>query len=148
VFAGGGILQFSIMNAGGSVGTGYSTINAPSSNLNITAAPGSSATEFTIQLVSVSPSTMQMGIATFNTTLPYSWTLLSAGSITGFTGSDQFTIDDTSLFQNSVGGGTFSVTDAGDNLMLDFTPVPEPSTWALMATGLCGLGVAMRRRRG
>jgi hypothetical protein len=27
-------------------------------------------------------------------------------------------------------------------------PVPEPSTWAMMITGLGGLGAAMRRRRG
>ena len=147
VFAGGGILQFSIMNAAGSVGTGYSTINAPGSNLNITATPGSPTTEFTIQLVSVSPSTMQQGVATFNTTLPYSWTLLSAGTITGFTGSDQFNIDDTTFFQNSVGGGTFSVSDVGNNLVLSFTPVPEPATWALMATGLCALCAAAWRRR-
>jgi hypothetical protein len=90
---------------------------------------------------------MQQGVATFNTTLPYSWTLLSAGTITGFTGSDQFNIDDTTFFQNSVGGGTFSVSDVGNNLVLSFTPVPEPATWALMATGLCALCAAAWRRR-
>jgi hypothetical protein len=31
--------------------------------------------------------------------------------------------------------------------MLNFTPVPEPSTWALMATGLGALVAAVRRRR-
>jgi hypothetical protein len=41
------------------------------------------------------------------------------------------------------------VTDpgSGPNLMLNFTPVPEPSTWALMATGLGALVAAVRRRR-
>jgi hypothetical protein len=39
------------------------------------------------------------------------------------------------------------VSESGNDLMLNFTPVPEPSTWALMAGGICVLGVGMLRRR-
>ena len=78
--------------------------------------------------------------------LSYSWTLLSAQSISGFSTSD-FTIDDTTFFQNALGGGTFSISDVSNDLVLSFTPVPEPSTWLLMATGLCTLAAAVRRRR-
>lgn len=35
-----------------------------------------------------------------------------------------------------------------DNLTLDVTPVPEPSSFALLASGLVGIGVASARRRG
>jgi hypothetical protein len=73
---------------------------------------------------------------------------MTASSITftsGFNASD-FNID-TSNFLNST-ASHFYVTDTGTSLMLNFTPVPEPSTWALMIGGICVLaGAAVRRRR-
>ncbi len=144
--AGGGTMQFSIMNATGVAGTDYSAINS-AGPVNITATSGS---QFTIQLVAVNPATgqFQLNSANFNNGTAYSWTLLTAGTpITGFTGSNQFDVDDTTDFQNPFQGGTFSVGVIGNELTLTFSPVPEPSTWVLMATGLCALGAAARRRR-
>jgi hypothetical protein len=124
-------------------GVDFSAVNAPNSSLNITA---TAITPFNIQLVSVNPGTGQVGLANFNSAQAYSWTLISAASIAGF-GPGVFTVDSTTDFQNPVGGGTFSVSQLGNSLMLNFAPVPEPSTWALMAAGLCTLCVVLRRRR-
>jgi hypothetical protein len=59
----------------------------------------------------------------------------------------------TSAFSNALNSGTFSlsVTEfAGGSagLFLNFTPVPEPSTWALLIAGLGAIGfVSLRRHR-
>lgn len=138
-----GVMQFSIMNAAGMAGIDYSTIAAPNSPVIVTAL---SAAPFKIQLVSVSPLTGQIGIANFNDALPYTWTLITGYSINNFSASS-FTVDATTDFLNALGGGTFSVIQASDQINLRFTPVPEPATWALLATGLLTAGMAVRRRR-
>ena len=103
---------------------------------------------FTIELISVNASGNTGYNTNFNPYQGYSWTLLtSASPITGFNASD-FTVN-TSLFNSgAVLGSQFSVTEGATDLslVLNFTPVPEPSTWALMAGGVCMLSVAVLRR--
>jgi autotransporter-associated beta strand protein len=140
-FGAGGIYVFDVQNAGGVAGTDYDTVNA-SGGLAITATPGS---PFQVSLRSVD-GTGALGLANFNATLPYSWTLVSASSISGFSAAN-FSIY-LGNFQNSLGmGGTFVVGQSGNNLTLNFTPVPEPSTWILMAAGLATVGFRFRRTR-
>jgi autotransporter-associated beta strand protein len=81
----------------------------------------------------------------FNSGNPYTWTLATAaGGITGFDPA-RFTLD-TSSFANPLAGGSFSLSQSGNSLLLSFTPVPEPSTYALLALGLGLAGLVARRR--
>jgi MYXO-CTERM domain-containing protein len=142
-FANGGTLQFNLYDATGTAGVGYSLITVPS-GLSFTASPGT----LTFNLNSVTSSGSPANAINFNSSSSYSWMFAASSStISGFNPSD-FNIV-TSGFSNATGGGTFSLGEVGDNLYLNFTPVPEPSTWSLMGVGLVALLVpfAMRRRR-
>ncbi|HEY5227072.1 MAG TPA: PEP-CTERM sorting domain-containing protein, partial [Opitutaceae bacterium] len=140
-----GIVQFSMDNSSGIAGTDYSAINtAGTLELNTTG----SLNPVTIQLISVADSgNRQAGVATFNNTLAASWVLISSAGITGTFEPNAYIVDSTTLGQGSFSGGIFNVTESGNDLMLNFTPVPEPSTWAMMGSGILALGAAVRRRR-
>ena len=146
-FGSNGELFFGITDANGAAGVGYSTVSV-SGGLNITA---TSIAPFDIYIYSFAPGTNATNTtmaSNFNSSNPYSWTLVAAaGGITGFNASD-FNVN-TSGFENPLGIGSFYVSQSGNDLMLNFTPVPEPSTWALMGSGFGALGAAMllRRRR-
>jgi hypothetical protein len=138
----GGAYTFDIMNSISPVaGTDNDTITV-AGTLTVGATPVS---PFTISLESINPGTGLPGPANFSSAGTYQWTLLSASSISGFNASD-FMIN-TSSFANGLGNGTFYVSASSTDIFLDFTPVPEPSSWALIGAGVAAIGIVSLRRR-
>ncbi len=149
-FAPGGIMAFIVTDANGGPGAGYSTVNVVGS-LTFTASVGN---PFELYLFTAAPGTntpYATAAANFDPTQAYHWTLLTAtGGITNFNANDfqiNLSTSDGTSFLNSTGVGQFYVTSTGNTLELNFSPVPEPSTVMLMASGLCAVGAAFRRRR-
>jgi fibronectin-binding autotransporter adhesin len=137
--ANGGTLSFKLYDATGAAGTGYGLITA-AGGLNLTASAGM----ITFDLLSVNASGNPAAAINFNPAMSYTWRFAASGSaITGFSAS-QFNLVTTG-FSNGTAGGSFSFTEVGNNLYLDFTPVPEPATWTLLLTG-AGLVAALGGR--
>jgi autotransporter-associated beta strand protein len=141
-FGTGGGYYFQVQDATGTAGTGWDTINVTGS-LAFTATPTA---PFTIYLSSLMSGGANGNAANFVASNSYSWQIVSTTSgISGFNSSA--VLVNTSGFTNPLGIGSFNVTAVGNNLFLNFTPVPEPSTWALLVGGLGVLGVGAWRRR-
>lgn len=143
-FASGGDYEWGVVDANPSTGT-FSSVGV-TGGLAISATSGS---PFTLKLTSYDAQ-MNTGMAlNFNSGQSYQWSLVSATSgITGFV-ANAFTIDG-SGFQNPLNGGAFSLTANTNNLFLNFTPVPEPPEYALLATGAAvsgGLWLTGQSRR-
>jgi hypothetical protein len=99
------------------------------------------------------------GTWTLNNTVTAAGTLMdftaiqtgSTVDIYGVTATDLFSLTDTAGYNANI-SGTFgsSLLSAGTNYAfrgIDVAPIPEPSTWALLAGGLAVLILLRRRRR-
>jgi len=89
----------------------------------------------------------------FNPNTPYTWSIFydQGGNQLNITGFDPayFKINATAFAQlNNTNGGTFDIALLNNNALgITFTPVPEPSTYALTLLGLGMLALAEIRRR-
>ena len=95
-------------------GAGNSTLNV-GKNIGVLATRSS---PFTIKLVSLTGTGEEGSVSNFDRTRSYSWTL-ATGRVTNFDSSDL--VVDTSAFANRT-GGTFSVSNTGSALVLDYKP--------------------------
>lgn len=140
---GAGALDFRVQTAGGAAGTGYDVINVTNGALNITATPSS---PFKIYVTGLDATGAVGSVADFSASNAYLWSLFtSPGGVTNFSAGN-FVLD-TSQFSNNLGIGSFSIVQTGNEIDLEFSPVPEPSTYALFASGLGLIGLVWRRRR-
>jgi len=140
----GATIDFNLYNATGAAGTGFNLITANAGFDLTTATPGS----ITFNLSSINASGGSANAINFNAGNSYSWMFATTPTIiAGFNANDFNLV--TSGFTNGTGGGAFSFSESGgDQMFLNFTPVPEPSTWALMAAGVLALvPLAVLRRR-
>jgi len=144
-------LLFFLHNATGVAGTDWGLLSV-SGALTITATSG---TPFTVALDTTDATDHAGAALNFNPATPYSWMFVhTTGGVTGFSPTNfsfvTTAMGGTSGFINVLNGGTFSVSQTGNDLFLNFTPsaVPEPATWALLLSGAALLaGRALRRRR-
>ncbi len=145
----GGTYEFHVQDPDGSNGDGRDHINVTSNDTLVI--NSTSADPFTIKVLSLNSSGeagMLSGIDTDNGI--YSWTLFSFDSLSipgtsNIFNANLFSLDLTG-FTSDI-SGDFSLFKDSNNLVLGFTPVPEPSTYAMMALGLGMIGFMAWRRR-
>ena len=140
---GGGSFQWQINDAAGTAGgsLGWDLLGV-SGALAITATSNS---KFTITLQTLDAFDASGAAANFLTGANYTFAFVNAGSISGFDAT-KFAFDTSGI----VGlNGTWAVAQAGNSLNLVYTgglPVPEPSTYAIVAGGTALLFTIWRRR--
>ncbi len=83
--------------------------------------------------------------ANFDETLSQSWIIAAATTSWTFD-PNQFAINTSAFTNSSLPGSTWSLSQVGNGLQLNYSAVPEPTTYGLLAVGLLA-GLILRIRR-
>ena len=122
--------NFDLTDATGSAGTGYDSITMSALDLS-----GLTSSGFTINIFGRDGSGNLAAVTNWDNSVSQSWTLVTTTSgISGFDAAE-FTTNATAgnfTTNNPLNGGTFSVSQIGNNLLLNFAPgsyTPQNLTW-------------------
>ena len=140
-WAGGGTYRFELS----STATGGSGVNPGQDLVNIAGSLSltvSASNRFTLQLRTLTATGADGALGGFDPASNYTWRIATtSGGITGFDPAE-FAVD-RSGFVNAI-TGTFSVSQFGNDLYLNYAAVPEPSTWFLIVVGMIAMALAGR----
>jgi hypothetical protein len=138
-WAGGGRFALEIQDATGVAGSSWDLVNITGA-LSISATSGE---PFVLTLATLAPGGGAGLLDHFDSSGNYSWKFAIASvPIAGFSAA-KFIVD-TINFTNSLDGGTFYVSQLGNDLNLNFLAAPEPSSALLLTFG--GALILLRRR--
>ncbi len=121
---------------GSAAGMDFDQLNL-SGNLALTGGFGS----YILNLVSLTGSNLPGDVGGF-TDISQSWTILTSSGLSGFDAAN-WTINTSGFATGSAYGGNFTLDQIGNDLVLSYTVIPEPSVTLL---GGVGLLLPLRRR--
>lgn len=149
---GGSTVEWNLQDPNSSIGSGWDYLYIADYSATLHIDSSANTTPITLKLISLD-ATGTPGMATGFLNQAYSWEIFDGGPVPiDFAGSSVlnpalFTID-SSQFTTDIGPGAFSLAynSSSRALSLQFTPVPEPSTYALIGLGLGAVALRCRRR--
>jgi autotransporter-associated beta strand protein len=135
-----GRYQFQLNDADLGEGTGWDFLQVNGA-LSITATVTQ---KFTIELGTLTAAGAPGLLQDFVATNPYTWRIATAtGGITGFDAS-RFVLDASGFLNPTT--GSFSVSQSGNDLFLNYVPVPEPNAASILILGAACVATWRSRR--
>jgi hypothetical protein len=141
-------------------GTGVLTLNVASAPQSLTISEAQNSADFVSLDATIGGTTFDLSSALFNATFSSTGSVvISQGEVTSivtpFGGNSVFGSPSGNLFYTGSGNGSSAGLDFEDGNTFGtiavgsavVAAVPEPSTWAMMILGFCGLGFMAYRRK-